>query len=305
MYKIISDCALSPEGYGWQFQFANFGKENEMPEFLTSDGLKLHYSDHGAGHVILCLPGLTRNHHDFEEFIASNRLGARVVALTFRGRWPSEYDGNWQNYSAFIEAQDTLALMRHLDIPKAMIIGTSRGGIVAMIMAMLAKEAIGGVVFNDIGPEIDPRGLARISDYLGVKPHWKNAHEAASALMALNLSAFPDYTLEIWEKLARRWYHFDHEGTELKYDPALKTAFDNTPKDFDLWPAFDALEGLPIGAIWGMNSDLLTEEILNKMQERRADMAVAKLEKCGHVPLLNEAKSLSLIEGVFAKAFSL
>ena len=160
-------------------------------KFTTSDGLQLAYEDEGEGTVLLCLPGLTRNARDFDD-LAVAVSGVRLVRLTSRGRGASDYDPNYMNYNVLQEANDALELLNHLGIEKAVFIGTSRGGIIAMLTAAMAKGRMLGVLLNDIGPEISTAGLDRIKDYLGIQPKAKTFEQAAQALRATMEAEFPD-----------------------------------------------------------------------------------------------------------------
>ncbi len=275
-----------------------------LKRFKSKDGLTLSYTDSGEGNVILCLPGLTRNHTDFDDFLAKAPSSARIIALTFRGRKPSEFSLNPLDYNVFQEAEDTIALLDHLDIDRAMIIGTSRGGIVSMVLAELANDRLTGVVLNDVGPKLEEQAIQRISDYLGTKPTWSSLEEAIKVHMQINASTFPNFDSVQWKVLIERWYPFENGQFQLNYDPNLKIVFDQTPKDIDLWPAFDQLDGVPLGLIWGMNSDLLTEETVNEMRKRRPDLSLGACANRGHVPLLNEPEAVAVINEIFIKSFT-
>ena len=140
-----------------------------MPQFLTSDGLLLHYEDEGAGLAVLCLSGLTRNARDFD-FVAPHLAGVRLIRLDYRGRGQSAWSPDPLTYTVPREAQDVLELLDHLGLERVAILGTSRGGLIAMVLAAMAKHRLMGVALNDIGPELDPGGLDVIMGYLGRHP---------------------------------------------------------------------------------------------------------------------------------------
>ena len=266
-------------------------------KFTTSDGLQLAYEDEGEGIVLLCLPGLTRNARDFDD-LAGVISGVRLVRLTYRGRGESDYDPNYANYNVPQEAKDALELLDHLGIEKAVFVGTSRGGIIAMITAAMAKDRMSGVLLNDIGPEINADGLGRIMDYLGIQPKAKTYEEAAAALRATTGVAFPDLSDADWLEQAKLLLEMGPEGLRLNYDSKLRDAMieQATKEQPDLWPLFDAMGGLPLALIRGANSDLLSEESVAEMQRRRPDMIYANVPNRGHVPFLNEPESVAAIE---------
>ncbi len=268
--------------------------------FTTSDGLQLAYEDEGAGPVLLCLPGLTRNARDFDDLAAAIK-GVRLVRLTYRGRGGSDRDPEFMNYNVPQEARDAIELLDHLGIERAVYLGTSRGGIIAMLTAAMAKERLAGVILNDIGPEIDTGGLNRIYDYIGRQPKARNFDEAAVVLRETMGAEFPDLALADWRVQATRWLEEAPEGgLRLNYDPKLRDAMLAQAKGEqpDLWPLFDAMAGLPLGVLRGANSDLLSRETVAEMQRRRPDMVYAEVPDRGHVPFLDEPESLAVINEV-------
>lgn len=271
-------------------------------KFTTSDGLQLAYEDEGEGQPVLCLPGLTRNARDFDD-LAEVLKDVRLIRLTYRGRGESDRDPNYMNYNVPQEAKDVLELLDHLGVKKALYVGTSRGGIIAMLTAALAKERISGVILNDIGPEIATNGLDRIMDYLGIQPKAKTFAEAAIVLRQTMGAEFPDLTDADWEVQATRWLELTPEGLRLNYDPKLRNAMIEQAKQAqpDLWPLFDAMDGLPLALIRGANSDLLTEASVTEMQRRRPDMIYANVPDRGHVPFLNEPEAAEAITQLIAK----
>lgn len=271
-------------------------------KFTTGDGLKLAYEDEGEGTVLLCLPGLTRNARDFDD-LADAISGVRIVRLTYRGRGESDYDPNYLNYNVAQEARDTLELLDHLGIEKAVFVGTSRGGLIAMLTALVAKDRMLGVILNDIGPEVNKDGIGRIMDYLGIQPKETTFEAAANALQEAMGAEFPNLTDANWHQLATRYYEVGPTGLQLNYDPKLRDAVivQIEQPEIDLWPFFDAMDGLPLALIRGANSDLISEECVAEMQRRRADMIYANVPDRGHVPFLNETKSVEAIELLLEK----
>lgn len=271
-------------------------------KFTTSDGLKLAYEDEGEGTVLLCLPGLTRNARDFDD-LADAISGVRIVRLTYRGRGDSDYDPNYMNYNVAQETKDALELLDHLGIEKAVFVGTSRGGLIAMLTAFVAKDRMSGVLLNDIGPEVNKDGISRIMEYLGVQPKEKTFAEAATALQETMGTEFPNLTDANWHQLATRYYETGPNGLQLNYDPKLRDSVvaQIAQPEIDLWPFFDAIEGVPLALIRGANSDLISEDCSAEMQRRRPDMIYANIPDRGHVPFLNEPKSVEAIELLLEK----
>ena len=263
--------------------------------FTTSDGLKLNYTDSGGTDLpLLCLPGLTRTGADFN-YVAPHLTGFRRITLDMRGRGASDWDPNWQNYALPVECRDILELLDHLEIDRTAILGTSRGGLQAMGLAATHKDRLIGVALNDIGPELDPAGLEFIMAYLGRNPKAKT-HAEAAQIMATRLPGFADVPDSRWLKEAQLHYHETKDGLEITYDPALRHAVEAGGAAPDLWPFFDALAGLPLCALRGAGSNLLTPDTFAKMQARRPDMIAVEVPGRGHVPFLDEPESIAALK---------
>ncbi len=273
-----------------------------MSFFTTSDGLSLFYKESGTptGTPLICLAGLTRDSRDFRYF-TPHAQQYRLITLDARGRGQSEHARDFNTYNVPREAQDVLELMDHLSLPQAALLGTSRGGMVAMMLAASAKSRLLGVILNDVGPVIPADGIERIMMYVGRRPAAKTHAQAAETLAALMAPAFGDVPAQRWREEAEIFYDVTDEGLQLRYDPRLRDALlaqtEAGPVP-DLWPLFMTLEDLPCGVIRGANSDVLSHKTYQEMQERLPKMQVVELANRGHVPFLDEPQSLSLIHSV-------
>jgi len=223
--------------------------------FTTSkDGLKLYARDYGDRlsplTPVVCLPGLTRNSKDFHELAVHLSPRRRVLCLDYRGRGRSDYDRNYENYTPLIEASDTLDVMTAAGISHAIFVGTSRGGILAMIMAVLRPTALKGVVLNDIGAEIAIEGILRIAGYVGNMPGPKNWNEAVLTLKKIALAHFPTLPEDEWITFARNTFRDENGKPKIDYDPALRHTLPKIISSSDakippLWPYFNALKNIP------------------------------------------------------------
>jgi pimeloyl-ACP methyl ester carboxylesterase len=272
-----------------------------MDHVTAPDGVRLAYDVAGAGPPLLCLPGLTRNMDDFEPVLEAFADRAQVIRMDFRGRGASDF-ADPATYTIPQEAQDVLTLLDHLGLAQVTILGTSRGGLVAMALAQGAKDRLAGVILNDVGPEIMPEGLTAIMDYIGRPPPFVTLEEAAEAFPAVYADHFTDVPPETWTALARRLYRAEGGALALRYDPRLREAvapaFAPGAVAPDLWPWFDALGGLPLGLIRGANSNLLSPETTAEMRRRRPDMFWAEVPGRGHVPFLDEPEARAVIAAI-------
>jgi len=265
-----------------------------MPFVSARDGTRLFFTDEGAGLPLLALPGLTRNGGDFDH-VAPRLGGVRLVRLDARGRGRSDH-ADPVTYAVAQEGRDALALLDHLGIGRAAVLGTSRGGLVAMGLARVAHDRLIGVALNDIGPEIAPRGLAAIEAHLGRNPAQKTWEDAARA-RARAWTGFEGVPHDRWLHEVRNHYEETPQGLSLRYDPRLRDAFLAPPSapPADPWPWFDALEGLPLALIRGANSDILSRATAASMARRRPDMLMATVPGRGHVPFLDEPEALGVL----------
>lgn len=269
--------------------------------FTNRDGLRLHYRDYpGSGHgpPLLCLPGLTRNSRDFADLADRLSPRFRVLALDFRGRALSDYDPVPARYLPPTYVYDVIELLDHLDLPQAVFIGTSLGGLVTMLMAVMAPQRIAASIINDIGPEVNPGGINRIKTYVGKDVRYRSWDEAAESISRNYGSSFERYTHDDWLKMAKRNCREENDEIRFDYDMAIAAPFDaggETPQ-LDMWPLFTALAQKPLLVIRGERSDLLTAETAAKMQAHAPGMKLAVVPGVGHAPELGEPEAVAAID---------
>jgi pimeloyl-ACP methyl ester carboxylesterase len=277
------------------------------------DGLSLHvrcYEPAADSPLwpVLCLPGLTRNEADFTPlamYLAADRTcPRRVFALDSRGRGRSAYDPDWRNYNPAVELADVIAAMSALGLPCAAFVGTSRGGILTMLLAAVQPGLIAGAVLNDIGPVIEPEGLARIKRYAGKIPQPRDFVEGAGVLRELFGAQFPSLDEAGWLAWAHRSWRRDKAELVGRYDQALANTLDSVTPDQpmpDLWAQFDALPSVPLMVVRGMLSDILSAETVVAMRARRPDIEVLEVPDQGHAPLLAEPEIMSRVSAFLAR----
>lgn len=263
--------------------------------FSAADGTRLAYRDEGQGKILLALAGLTRDGRDFD-YLARHLHDVRLIRLDSRGRGGSDW-ADPETYTVAQEAQDALALLDHLGIARAAVIGSSRGGLLAMAMAVMAHERVAGICFNDVGPVLQRDGLMRIGTYMSIRPSVATLEEAADRMPAAN-PGFEGIPPLRWEEEAIRHYIQTPRGLDLPYDPALRIGFDRAmaaPLP-EAWDLFDTCAGIPLALLRGANSDVLSRATADSMQVRRPDLIRAELPGRGHVPFLDEPEALTAIQ---------
>jgi pimeloyl-ACP methyl ester carboxylesterase len=274
--------------------------------YTSRDGLALFARDHGdrlsPWLPVVCLPGLTRTGRDFDALavhLSTHRhRPRRVVAFDYRGRGRSAWDKRRSGYNPATETDDILDGMAALGVAHAVIVGTSRGGIIGMIMASLRPAVVAGLVLNDVGPALEARGLARIKAYVGATPLPDNWKDAAQIQKKLHGRAFPGWTDADWDYYARLTYGESDGQPVSEYDPALSETLAGI--DFDrpipaLWGEFRTLKDIPMLAIRGANSDLLSDETMAKMAAEHPGLETVVVADEGHPPLLRDGHLLARI----------
>lgn len=275
--------------------------------FTARDGIRLYGRHYPAAFVdgverrpVLCLAGLTRNGRDFNviaEALAQHPATPRdVYTLDYRGRGLSGNDSDWHNYTVPNEAADVLDFMTVTGIGGASIIGTSRGGLIAMVLGALQPRAVGPVVLNDIGPVIEQKGLGRISAYVGRIPLPSSWKDAGALVHDMGRRAFPNVTAEECVEIAKQWFN-EHKGRPAPgYDPALSNALSVLDGPIPaLWPQFETLKRVPVLVLRGENSDILSAETVEEMRRRHHALSSFVVKAQGHAPLLRDAETVDVV----------
>ncbi|MCF4165480.1 alpha/beta hydrolase [Zavarzinia compransoris] len=277
-------------------------------QFHTSaDGLSLYYRDYGDAAdprlPVICLPGLTRNSADFEDLATHLSAGGRrVLSPDFRGRGKSAHDPEFMRYVPPTYAGDVIGLLAALGIGRAIFIGTSLGGIVTQLVALAAPAMVAGAVLNDIGPELDPAGLARIASYAGKQGDPADWAAAVAQLREVNGDQFPDLADAIWLKFARAVFVEKPDGgLRPNYDPKIGDAMRAAGPPADMWPIFAGLAQIPTLLLRGALSDLLARSTVEKMKAAKPDLAVVEVTARGHAPFLDEPEALAAIDALIIR----
>lgn len=278
----------------------------DVLELPVSAGVTLHADCYkGGGKTpVLCIPGLTRNARDFEDFAPKVAgTGRDVIAVSLRGRGASDYDPDYLNYHPLIYRDDILKALDTLELDRAIFVGTSLGGIVTMLTNKAAPHRVSAAIINDIGPDLAKEGIERIAGYVGAtKGPAANIEEAAARIKAINAVAFPDEKDEFWIAFARRTFKEIEDGKwVLDYDPNIAKAFSEAGPAPELWPAFESLKDKPTLVIRGEISDLLTPEIIKKMRAVHPSFDYVEIPRVGHAPMLTEPVAWDAIEAFLAK----
>ena len=282
-------------------------KEHEEIHWVSHDGLRLYArvyeGPRSDAPTVLCLHGLTRNSRDFEDLAPHLARRYRVIVPDLRGRGFSARDPQLQNYQPTVYVQDILALFDATAVSRAAVIGTSLGGMLAMMLGFSHAARIAGIVLNDVGPEIDPAGIERIKGYAGRLPPAQNWSEAEAQTKAVFGDAWPGLAPSRWASLARRGYRQNTAGmVELDADPNIGEALRAAPAAaLDLWPLWKALREVPTLAIRGERSDILSAATFARMKSETPGLAQLEVANRGHVPLLDEPECVLALDAFLSR----
>ncbi|MAZ02267.1 MAG: alpha/beta hydrolase [Sneathiella sp.] len=272
--------------------------------YQSQDGLNLYYREYGSNEEacpLLCLSGLTRNSADFHSFAERYSKNRKVYSLDYRGRGKSDRDPDYKNYNPQVYLGDIHSFLTSVGIDRALFVGTSLGGLMTMVMAGFAKNFVAGAILNDVGPEVDKLGGARILGYVGKDVRYASLEEAAKKQKEQYVGAYPDLSDEDWLGQANTTFTYDEaaENYCLNYDLNLSKALAeqlNSDEPVDLWPFFKALGDIPTLAIRGALSDVLSDTVFMRMKSENPNMETVVLKNRGHVPLLNEPELLPVLD---------
>jgi pimeloyl-ACP methyl ester carboxylesterase len=275
----------------------------------TQDGLRLHVREYGSrdapGVPVVCLPGLTRTVADFAvlaQVLANDTpRKRRVIAIDSRGRGQSDYDSNPENYNLAVELADVVTVLTALGVGPAVFIGSSRGGLLAMLLGASHPSAIAGVVLHDIGPVIEMKGLARLKTYVGKLPQPQNYTEGAEILQRLFAPQFPKVTPQQWLGAAHRTWQMKDGALPPTYDVRIARALADVDIEKPLpplWNEFDALAGVPMLVIRGATSDILSAATVAAMAARHPGLQSIEVPDQGHVPELEGEVAAKVVQFV-------
>ncbi|WP_416831381.1 MAG: alpha/beta fold hydrolase [Erythrobacter sp.] len=281
----------------------------EDRNWTSADGLSLYYRDYPGpdgydGPPVLCMHGLTRNSRDFADLAAHIAETRRVIVPEMRGRGQSDYAPDSATYNPLQYVADVEKLLEEQGIDKFIAVGTSMGGLMTMLLAAAKPGRIVAVVMNDIGPEINPAGIDRITGYVGQGRSYPTWVHAARSLGDVHSVAFPDYDLDMWLEMAKRTMIVTQNGRiSYDYDMAIAEPFKQPggAAPANLWAAYEALRDVPMVLVRGELSDLLTPETVEQMAVKNPAMTSVTVPRVGHAPTLDEPEARAAIDALLAK----
>lgn len=276
----------------------------------TRDGKRLYARDYGGRQSkrmpLLCLPGFTRDSRDFHALALRLAGERRVVCPDLLGRGRSEYAPDPARYAPAKMLEDMMDVMDALGVARAIVLGASFGGFLAMGLGAARPRALAGAILNDVGPEVDRAEMGRIAGYIAEhrpQPSWQAAIDHGRETLGKGWTRQDDDT---WMRLVRQSYSEAPDGTlVLDHDPKigvpLRSIMGGGGDSPDLWRLFGALKPFPVLVLRGALSRILTEATLARMKVEKPDLVAVTVPGIGHMPLLDEPEALEAIDGFLAR----
>lgn len=270
--------------------------------FDSAEGLRLFsrvYPAAGAGAaVVVCLHGLMRTGRDFEDLAERLAPRYRVIVPDVRGRGLSARDPSYSNYQIPVYLTDLGRLLAGLGAQRVAIVGTSMGGLMAMVLAAMQPELVAGIVLNDVGPQVERAGIERIRGYAGKAPPVRDWAGAVAQIRLVYGASLPGLSDARWEKLTRACYRADEHGVpQPDADPLIAEPLKDLSRAApDLWSLWGSIKRIPVLAIRGEHSDLLSAATVARMQREKPDLSTVTARNRGHAPLLDEPECVRAIE---------
>lgn len=268
--------------------------------YRAQDGLRLYCRDYTgleAGRpTLLCLPGIARNSKDFALFAERHQAdGWRVLCPDYRGRGRSDYDPKPANYDPAHYLDDVRHLLAVTNTHHVVIVGTSLGGLLGLGLAVVAPMSVCGLVMNDIGPDIETGGMSRTLAYIGNDRRFDSLDDVVADIRkVLNM---PNLTEEEWYIVADGSVRADDDGKlRLDWDTKIVEPMKAQRSLPDLWALFRAIRKIPVLALRGEVSDILSDETFQKMKIGMPMLTGIEVPKAGHCPTLQEPTAIRAID---------
>lgn len=266
--------------------------------FVEANGLRHHLIARGnpGSPVVMMIHGLAGQAHVFDGIADYLAAKCHVYCLDVRGRGESAW-GPAESYSIDTYVADLEAVREALGLQRFSLVGTSMGGLISMQYAPQFPDRVERVVLNDVGTEVDPRGLERIVSYVGGAPEM-------FADMKAVIRYYKDHYAPMVEHLpddriadfARYNVRKSDSGVYVwKMDPTVRVT-PAPPTATTAWDAFKAIK-CPVMILRGGKSDVLSADIATRMVEALPGTTFVEVPGVGHAPILIEPAAVKALDG--------
>jgi pimeloyl-ACP methyl ester carboxylesterase len=121
-----------------------------MP-YAPADGARLWYEEAGTGHPILFIHEFGADHREWEDQLRFFSREYRCIAYAARGYPPSDVPEDPKLYGQEFAVADAVAVLRHLNIARAHLVGLSMGAFAALLFGIRHPGMATALVLAGIG----------------------------------------------------------------------------------------------------------------------------------------------------------
>jgi pimeloyl-ACP methyl ester carboxylesterase len=122
-----------------------------MPFATTEDGVKLYYEETGSGTPVVFVHEFAGDYRSWEPQLRFFSRCYRAIAFNARGYPPSDIPGDVAHYSQARARDDVVAVLDHLKIDRAHVVGLSMGGFAALHVGLARPERAHSLVIAGCG----------------------------------------------------------------------------------------------------------------------------------------------------------
>jgi pimeloyl-ACP methyl ester carboxylesterase len=256
-----------------------------------ADGHSIHLLEWSReGVPLLLIHGFGNEAHIWDDFAPAVAPHYRTIAVDLRGHGDSAHDPE-RRYEYASHVRDLEAITAVLEIERLVLVGHSLGGRISMLFAAKHPERMAGLVIVDAGPDLDPRGVTRISGDVerSIGITFASLAECEDALA----HAYPAARPTALARMARHGMRRREDGRfERKTDPAFHAGrAEMTPEAAEaleketskqLWQALAEIR-CPTLLVRGAASDILDPDTAERMADEVLPNArLAVVARAGH-----------------------
>ncbi|MCB0656842.1 MAG: alpha/beta fold hydrolase [Saprospiraceae bacterium] len=241
--------------------------ENHLPAPVD-----LHYKVYGhtSGPTVIILHGLFGSLDNWHSFARKLSASTRVITVDLRNHGKSPHT---DEFSIEAMQEDLRLLWQHLKLDKAILIGHSLGGKVAMRFAASYPHSLSALVVVDISPRQYPRGHDVYFDAMFSMPLDLDSRQAADAWLTKTISS------ESIRQFLLKSLDRTPEGFTWKFNlPALYNHYPEVVAPI----LFPVMVPVPTLFIRGDQSPYITRDDLTLIRETFSTVEIVTIENAGH-----------------------
>ena len=172
--------------------------------FFQTQGIRLAYDDTGSGLPIVFLHAFPLNRSMWAPQVSALSAQFRTIAIDLRGH--GESDAPLWSFSLDQYADDVAALLDHLDIPQAVLVGLSMGGYVSLAFSRAYGKRLLGLVLADTRAQADSPDGRTGRFHLAQTAYTQGTEAVANTMLPKLLGATSRITnLHWWNRFAGRF----------------------------------------------------------------------------------------------------